>query len=76
MEIHVPVGGGFVVYCTVYDVMGLPPSDAGGFHVKVTLPTPDPDFALKPVGVPGTLYVVAVANALYGPVPAALTAAT
>ena len=71
-EIHANVP--LTLCCTVYDVMGLPPSDAGGVHVKDTLVTPD--CAVKSVGASGAPYVDAVAIALYGPVPTAFTAAT
>jgi hypothetical protein len=60
--------------CTVYDVMGVPPSDVGGFHFKLTLFKPD--CAVKPVGAPGAAYVDAVAFALGGPWPTAFTAIT
>jgi len=62
------------LYCTLYDVMGLPPSDAGGVHVKDTLFKPD--CAVKPVGTREDDSVDAVAIALYGPVPNVLMAAT
>jgi hypothetical protein len=29
------------LYCTAYDVMGVPPSDEGGRHAKDMLFTPD-----------------------------------
>jgi len=45
--------------CTVYDVMGLPPSDAGGFHDKSTLF--NPDCAVKSVGASGIIAGVAMA---------------
>ena len=62
------------LYCTLYDVMGLPPSDAGGVHVKDTLFKPD--CAVKPVGTREDESVDAVAIALYGPVPTTFVAAT
>ena len=62
------------LYCNVYDVMGVPPSDAGGVHVRDT--RFNPDCAVKPVGASGTDHVDAVATALYGPVPIILVAAT
>ena len=61
---------------TVYEVMGLPPSDAGG--VKLTVARALPAVALTPVGAPG---VPAPGVTLFegldaGPVPTSLVAFT
>jgi hypothetical protein len=61
----------------VYEVIGLPPSDAGGDHDRATWPSSGvPEFR---VGAPGTVVGavgVALTSADWGPSPTALTALT
>ena len=60
---------------TVYEVMGLPPSDAGG--VKLTVACAFPAVALTPVGAPGRPRGVTLFEGFdAGPVPFALIAFT
>ena len=60
---------------TVYEVMGLPPFEAGG--VKVTVACAFPAVAVTPVGAPGTVAGVTLFEGLDGgPVPSALVAVT
>ena len=60
---------------TLYLVMGLPPSEAGG--AKLTVACALPATALTPVGAPGTVGALGVTllhGADAGPFPIALTA--
>ena len=60
---------------TVYDRIGLPPSDAGG--VKLTVACALPAVAVTPVGAPGTVAGVTLLDgADAGPVPNAFVAVT
>jgi hypothetical protein len=61
-------------YCTIYDVIGLPPSSKGVCHVKDT--DLKPGSADNPIGEVGTPNVFAVTMPLYGPGPTAFTALT
>ena len=60
---------------TVYVVMALPPSDAGG--VKATDADEPPAMAVPMVGAPGRVYGMTLTEADdVGPVPAVLVAVT
>jgi len=67
------------VEVTVYEVIGLPPSDAGG--LKLTVAWPLPAVAVAPVGAPGAVAAGAVGVTLFegadsGPLPTLLVAWT
>ena len=76
MGLDVPVAvlpPGFAV--TLYEIMGLPPSEVGG--VKVTVAWAFPAVAVPIVGAPGTVAGVTLFEGLdEGPVPTPLVAVT
>jgi hypothetical protein len=60
---------------TVYEVMALPPFDAGG--AKLTVACEFPAVTVTPVGAPGTVAGVTLLDGVdAGPVPTALVAFT
>jgi hypothetical protein len=60
---------------TVYEVMGLPPAEAGA--LKLTVAVSLAPFAFTPVGAPGSVAGVTLLDAVdAGPVPTAFVALT
>ena len=72
--VHGPGGVPLSRYCTVYDVIEVPPSSDGVFHVKDT--DLKPGSAVNAIGCVGNPCVFAETILEYGPTPTAFVAAT